>query len=147
MTAFKAILFEFKDRQLYNSLPDLVTLQAIDPASLRVLRSLRNEAVQLAELEKNAGPPTTMSVVKLTERNYQDFETSFRSLVSRTKGCRGIILDYLLHDTNGVYNALWTSRRYKLPAPIVVVLDIQEIGNLYIACTSDTLVQQELVQI
>ena len=77
VTALKAILFELKDRQLCNSLPDLATLQAIDIASLRVLRSMRNEAVQLAKLENNTGPSTTMTVVKLTERNYQDFETSF----------------------------------------------------------------------
>ena len=75
---------------------------------------MQNKAIQLAKLEKNAGPTTTIKVIKLTKRNYQDFDTSFRSLVSRTQGCREISLDYLLRATNGDYSALWISRNEKL---------------------------------
>ena len=112
--SLKAVLFELKDRQLCNALPDQATLQGMNGVTLRVLRSQRQQALQLARLEEDAGLSTSMSVVKLTSKNYQEFETSFRALTARTKGCRGIPLDYLLRETDGNYAGMWHSRAEKL---------------------------------
>ena len=114
VSSLKALLFEFKDRQLCNALPNPATLQSMNIDTLRVLRTQRHEALQLARRETDAGLSTSMKVVTLTSNNFQEFDTSFRALTVRTKGCRGIPLDYLLRETDGNYLSTWTSRGEKL---------------------------------
>ena len=103
VSSLKALLFEFKDRQLCNALPNPATLQSMNIDTLRVLRTQRHEALQLARRETDAGLSTSMKVVTLTSNNFQEFDTSFRALTVRTKGCRGIPLDYLLRETDENY--------------------------------------------
>ena len=103
VSSLKALLFEFKGRQLCNALPNPATLQSMNIDTLRVLRTQRHEALQLARRETDAGLSTSMKVVTLTSNNFQEFDTSFRALTVRTKGCRGIPLDYLLRETDENY--------------------------------------------
>ena len=57
VSSLKALLFEFKDRQLYNALPDFSTLQGMNVDTHRVLCIQRHEALQLARRETDADLP------------------------------------------------------------------------------------------
>ena len=110
IVSLKAIMFELKDRHACDALPDLPTIMAMDGNTLRSLRAQHNAAKEQLKAAKLVNLSDSMKIVKLTQRNYQEFETAFRALASRTMGTRGIPLDYIMRDTTGNYGALWTSR-------------------------------------
>ena len=112
--SINALMFELKDRLTCDALPDLATLQAMNGNTLRSLRAQHNTAKEQLKGAKLVNISDSMKVVKLTQRNYQEFETSFRALASRTTGTRGITLDYMMREINGNYGALWQSRSDKL---------------------------------
>ena len=71
ITSLNAILFELKDRQLCNALPDRPTLLSTNDVSICILHTLRNEVLQLQQREKEAKLSELMAIVKLTFKNYQ----------------------------------------------------------------------------
>ena len=62
-----------------------------------------------------------MKVSKLTAQTFDDWNTSFTSVVSRQTSLAGISLDYLLRDEEfGNYEANWSTREEKLKHYIVL---------------------------
>lgn len=111
----KGLMFELKDRDICNALPNMATLQGINRVQLSLLRRNRSDALSLA-----AAPIATlpdMKVPKLTSNNYDAFHTAFSTLVSRQKSVHGIPLSYLLRDApQSAYHNGFTSRAEKLAA-------------------------------
>ena len=112
----KAVLFELKDRELCDALPNAVMLNALDPAQVAILRTRRTQAIQ-DQIEIDNTSLTAMEVPKLTTSNYETFIASFTALCARTKASNGTTLDYLMRTTNGNYEAPgWASRAARLKA-------------------------------
>lgn len=110
----KALQFELKDRRAYNSLPDLVTLEAIDANSLHTLVSNRTEA---QETEKRLKPSDKgeVEIPTFSSANFEDIEQKIKSATSRRVGTAGIPLDYILRtDAICNYDAVWSNRLDKL---------------------------------
>ena len=111
----KGLMFELKDRETCNALPNLATLQGIDRAQLLLLRRNRSDAMALQAITIATLPD--MKVPKLTSTNYDAFHTAFFTLVSRQKSVHGIPLSYLLRDgPQSVYHNGFPSRSEKLAA-------------------------------
>ena len=116
ITGLKSLLYELKDRELCGALPDHVTLSAIDAAQLALLRNQRNIGLDAEKMRRDVSLPD-MEVPKLTNSNFDDFNTAFVAVVSRQTSRAGIALDYLLReDEVGNYNAVYSSREEKLKA-------------------------------
>lgn len=114
ITGLQSILFELRDRQRCNALPDLAMLQAITAADLRVLRRERSASMRLSKHKKNDSN-TTMDIPQFKGNNFDEFMTAFKTLVSRHTGANELPLDYLMRDNvQGNYNAAYASREQKL---------------------------------
>ena len=107
----KAVLFELKDCERCDALPNDAMLQALDAIQVNELRSRRN---QVKQDESNKSTEIEVTVPKLTAMNYQDFVTALEALASNITGACGATLDYLMRDTNGNYEDAWTSRAVRL---------------------------------
>lgn len=116
ITGLKSLLYELKDRELCGALPDHATLAAIDADQLTLLRNQRNIGLEAEKMRRDASLPN-MEVPKLTNNNFDDFNTAFSAVVSRQTSRAGIALDYQLRDNEvGNYNAIYSSREEKLKA-------------------------------
>lgn len=112
----KALLFELKDRDLCDSLPNAAMLDALDPAQVAILQTQRTQAIQ-DQLEIDNTNLTSMDVPKLTTSNYETFMTSFTALCARSKASDGTTLAYLMRTTTDNYDAPgWASRSACLKA-------------------------------
>ena len=107
----KALRFELQDRNRCNELPDHATLADIDANQLSILRTIRSENI---ETTTSKGDLPEITVPKFTSVNYEDFIQKFETVVSRAIGAHDVSIDYLLRETNGVYNYAWPSRKEKL---------------------------------
>ena len=151
IVSLKALMFELKDRETCNALPDRATLQAMNGNSMRVLRTQHNTAKEQAKGAKQAKLSDSMKVVKLTQRNYQEFETSFRALATRTIGTRGITLDYMMRESDGNYATVWISREEKLKNCAThngpqFLSDSALLYNLYVEHIGSTGVGSDIIQ-
>lgn len=114
--ALKAVLFELKDRDLCNALPNQAMLQALNAAQISILQARRTQALQDESQITDTLLPS-MEVPKLTATNYETFIMAFTALAARTKAANGTTLDYLIWTTNGNYEAPgWVSRAQRLKA-------------------------------
>ena len=109
----KALRFELDDRNKCNALPDADILAGITVPQLIIMRNTRNQDAREAERLKETSLPT-LTVPKFTTSNFEGFMDNFKSAVARVDGIHGVPIDYLLRDTNGDYNHIWSSRREKL---------------------------------
>ena len=109
----QSILFELKDRERCNAIPTREMLEGLDNIQVTAMRSQRAQALHDAAQDRLATLPT-MSVPKLTESNYETFNTAFTAVATRTMGTNGTTLDYLMRTTNGNYDTVWESRKSKL---------------------------------
>ena len=113
--SLQALLFELKDRQICNALPDQAVIDAIQPADVAVLRRSRGQALEHKKRRKQNTATAAMTVPKFNGSNYDEFITAFRSLASRSIGLNDLPLDYLMRDSApGTYNQAWASREEKL---------------------------------
>ena len=109
-TGLKSLLYELKDRELCGALPDHVTLSVIDATQLALLRNQRNIGLDAEKMRRDVSLPD-MEVPKLTNSNFDDFNTAFVAVVSRQTSRAGIALEYLLRDNEvGNYNTVHSSR-------------------------------------
>ena len=51
--SFKSVLFELKDRQMCESLPNVLVLQSINVSQLSILRKERNELLEMISRRKD----------------------------------------------------------------------------------------------
>ena len=110
----KSVLFELKDRDACDALPNETVLNALDSSQLSSMRKLRRQAIISQALRKEVTLPD-MKVPKLTAQTFDDWNTSFSTVVGRQNSLAGISLNYLLRDEEvGNYNANWPSREEKL---------------------------------
>ena len=101
----KNILFELKDRDMCDVLPNATILRGLDVSQLSSMRNLRRRALINQSLRKEISLPD-MKVPKLTAQTFDDWNTSFISVVERQHSLAGISLDYLLRDEEiGNYEA------------------------------------------
>ena len=112
--ALKSVLFELKDRDACDALPDEAMLNALDMSQLSSMRKLRRQAIVNQSLRKEVTLPD-MKVPKLTAQTFDDWNTSFSTVVGRQNSLAGISLNYLLREVEvGNYNANWPTREEKL---------------------------------
>ena len=110
----KSILFELKDRDMCDALPNATVLRGLDANQLSSMRKLRRLALINQSLRKEISLPD-MKVLKLTAQTFDDWNTSFTSVVGRQHSLVEISLDYLLKDEEvGNYEANWPTREDKL---------------------------------
>ena len=109
--ALKAVLFELKDREKCDALPNLAMLQGLNANQVSQLRARRNQAKQD---ESQTPAEVNVTIPKLTATNYEDFITAFESLASHIISSCGATLNYLMRSTNGNYEAAWISRAERL---------------------------------
>ena len=101
------MLFELKDRQACGALPSAMVLNALDTAQISSMRKSRRQALINQTLRKEVSLPD-MKVPKLTAQTFDDWNTSFTSVVGCQHSFIGISLDYLLRDEEiGNYEANW----------------------------------------
>ena len=112
----KSLLYELKDRELCDALPDQPTLVAIDANQLSILRQQRSTGLDAERRRKESNLPD-MDVPKLTNDNFDEFHTAFAAIVARLTSRAGVGLDYLLRSEDlGNYNAVYPTREEKLKA-------------------------------
>ena len=117
--SLQAMLFELKDRELCQALPDQATLQAITPVHLTALRRARATALEHKK-NRSASTSSSMTVPSFKGSNYDEFIAAFKSLASRQIGVNDLPLDYILRDEPpGNYMGVYASREEKLMKCIV----------------------------
>ena len=114
ISALQAMLFELKDRQKCQALPTPETLNALMQPQLSILKQQRALAKEHLKKKRDSNLPP-MEVPKFKGQNYDEFMTSFTTLVSRQTGVNDLPLDYLMRENEtGNYEAAYTSREAKL---------------------------------
>ena len=93
----KSVLFELKDRDACSTLPSATILRGLDHNQLSPMRKLRKRALINQSLRKEISLPD-MKVPKLTAQTFDDWNTTFTSVVGCQSIFAGISLDYLLGD-------------------------------------------------
>jgi hypothetical protein len=132
-----AVLFELKDREKCNALPNEEVLQAIDNEAIQLLRRQRSIAIDAKKTRNEASLPP-MDIPKFTGSNFTTFHTAFASLASRHIGANDLPLDYILRlGPAGDYGAPYTTRELKLKACITFTgdnfrVDRESIYSLYV---------------
>ena len=76
----KSILFELKDRDMCDALPNKTILRGLEVSQLPSVRKLRRRALINQSLRKEISLPD-MKVPKLTAQTFDDWNTSFTSAV------------------------------------------------------------------
>ena len=110
----KSILFELKDRDTCDILPNVTIPRGLDADKVSSMRKLRRWAFINQSLSNVVSLPD-MKVPKLTAQIFDDWNTSFTSVVGRQYSLAGISLVYLLRDEEaGNYEANWPTREEKL---------------------------------
>ena len=105
----KSILFQFKDGQICDDLPDATILTAIYAGQVNIMIRLRQSALDDMDSKKNVKLPD-MKVHKLTNTNFEDSNTEFSSVFGRQYSLADVTIDYLLRDKDvGDYNFVWIS--------------------------------------
>eukprot|EP00957_Ditylum_brightwellii_P168478 12824413-Ditylum_brightwellii.AAC.2 len=79
LQGLKSVLFELRDRELCDALPDAAMLQDIDAAQLRVMRKNRANAKSHAT-RRDAQSHPDMEVPKLTSTNWEEFDLAFTTV-------------------------------------------------------------------
>ena len=106
----KSILFQFKDGQICDDLPDATILTAIYAGQVNIMRRLRQYTLDDVASRENVKRPN-MKVPKSTNTNVEYWNTAFSSVVVRQYSLAGVILNYLLRDKYVVdFNSAWSSR-------------------------------------
>ena len=96
------VLFELKDRETCNALPNVAVLGALNLAQIQ-LHARRSEAMKEVKITTNV--TVSMDIPKLTAtNNYGTFIASFTSLESQIKSYSGPTLDYLIREANENYD-------------------------------------------
>ena len=138
----KSILFELKDRQLFNPLPDVTILTAIDSSKVNIMRRLKRSDLDDMASRKDVKIPY-IKVPKLTNTNFEYWNTVFPSVIGRQYSLADIALVYLIRDKDvGDYNFAWISRdenimnfislngtRYKYYKEGLYSLSVENIGT------------------
>ena len=110
----KSILSELKDRQRWDALTGATIITLIDAGQVNIMRSLRRSALDDMDSRKDVKLPD-MKVPKLTNTNFEYWNTVFSSIVGRKYGLAGFTLDFLLREKDiGDYNFSWSSRDEKI---------------------------------
>ena len=110
----KSVLFELKDRAACDALPSAAVLNALDTNQVSSMRKFRRQAIISQSLRKVATLPD-MKVPKLTAQTFDDWNTSFITVVGRQNSLVSVSLDYLLRESEvGNYGANWPTREEKL---------------------------------
>ena len=116
----KSVLFELKDREICDSLPDANILERINADQLKVTRKNRADAKGHEKMRKAQSHPE-MEVPKLTPTNWDEFDLAFTAAVRRQNAIIGIPLDYLLRPSDvGNYQGAWATREEKIKNCAVV---------------------------
>ena len=117
--SLQAMLFELKDREVCQALPDQATLQAIMPIHITALRRARASAIEHRK-NQSASTSSNMTVPAFKGTNYNEFMAAFKSLASRQIGVNDLSLDYILRDDPpGNYMGAYASQEEKLMKCIV----------------------------
>ena len=112
----KSVLYELKDRELCDALPDQAILASIDGNQLSIMRHQRSAGLEAEKRRKETNLPS-MDVPKLTHDNFDEFNTAFSAVVARQTSRAGVSLDYLLRsEAIGNYNNVYETREEKLKA-------------------------------
>ena len=82
LLGLKSILFELKDRHVCGALPSAMMISNLDAAQISSMRKLRRQALINQTLRKDVSL-TDMKVPKLTAQTFDDWNTSFITVVSR----------------------------------------------------------------
>ena len=93
----KSILFDLKYRQLCDALTDATILTEKNSGQVNIIRRLRRFALYDMASMKNVKLPY-MKVPKLTNTNFEGWNTAFSSVVGRQYSLADVTLDYLLRD-------------------------------------------------
>ena len=102
------------------ALPSAMMLSNLDASQISSMRKPRRQAVINQTLMKDVSLPD-MKVPKLTAQMFDDWNTSFITVVSRQNSLAGIPLDYLLREEEfRNYEANWPTREDKLKHCIVL---------------------------
>ena len=110
----KNVLFELKDRDARDALPSATVLDALDANQVSSMRKFRRQATINQSLRKEVTLPD-MKVPKITAQSFNDWNTSFTTVVGRQNSLAGISLDYLLRESQvGDYGTNWPTREEKL---------------------------------
>ena len=110
----KSILFELKDRDMCDALPNATVLRGLDTNQLSSMIKFRRRALIDQSLRKDISLPD-IKVPKLTAQTFDVWNTSFTSVVGRQHSHTGISLNYLLRDEEvGNYKANRPVREEKL---------------------------------
>ena len=97
-----------------DALPSATVLRVLDANQLSFMRKLRRRALIDQSLRKELSFPD-MKVPKLTTQTFDDWNTSFTSVVGRQHSLAGISLDYLLREEETCnYEANWPIYQEKL---------------------------------
>ena len=78
----KSILFKLKDRQLCDAFTDATIITAIYAGQLNIMRRIRRSTLDDMASKKNVKLPD-IRVPKLTNTNFEDWNTAFSSVVGR----------------------------------------------------------------
>lgn len=114
VTSLKSVLFELRDRDKCDALPNAAALTGIDGAQLTLLKNNRRTSINMENMRKTQQLPD-MTVPKLTNSNFETFNTSFQSAIRRQMSLSGVSLAYLLRDNEvGNYDSNWTTREDRL---------------------------------
>ena len=106
----KSILFELKDRQRCNAIPDATILTAIDSGQVNIMRRLSLSALDDMSSRKYVKLPD-MNFPNLTNTNFEYCNTTFSNVVGRQYSLADDTLNCLLRDKDvGDYKFAWSSR-------------------------------------
>ena len=78
----KSVLFELKNRDACDALPSVAVLNALDANQLSSMRKFRWQAIISKSLRKEVTLPY-MKVQKLTAQTFDDWSTSFTTVIER----------------------------------------------------------------
>ena len=96
------MLFQLKDRELCNYVPNELDLRGINADQLSIMRKNRADAKEYLNMRESQSHPD-MKVPMLTGTNVEEFDLSFTAAVRRQNALIGIPLNYLLR-TDAIRN-------------------------------------------
>ena len=110
----KSVLFELKDRDACDALPNATVLNVLDAGQVSFKRKFRRQVIISQSLQKDVTLPD-MQVPKLTVQTFDDWNTSFTSVIESQNSLAGISVDSLLRENEvGNHGANLHTREKKL---------------------------------
>ena len=110
----KSILFQFKDGQICDDLPDATIITAQYALQVNIMRRFRQYAMDDMDSKKNV-KLSDMKSPKSTNINFEDRNIALSSVIGRQYILANVTLEYLLRDKYvGDYNLAWISRDEKI---------------------------------